>query len=196
MAHVITLADSVYEMLKNHCLNVEKDMTVDELLMEMMDYPEIPIHFPYHHFIMPAALLTLAAREDNIPKDELEAMLDDAIARAKNVLGGFCGEYGACGAGVGTGIFMSVYTGTDALSEESWSWTINTTSKALQCIATCDGPRCCKRTAFLAVKGAIPYINEKLDLNLKLNENIICKYYEKNEECLKENCPYYEKKDK
>lgn len=194
MAHVIQLEESVFIMLKEHCLQVFDagvEKTVDELMIEMMDYPEIPIHYPYHHFIIPAALLTLAAMEEKLSKEELEEMLEQAKERSKNVLGGFCGNYGACGAGVGAGIFLSIYTDTSPMSGKSWQWANELTGICLQAISKVPGPRCCKRTGFLSVTAAIPYINEKLELHLKVNEKIVCKYHEKNQECKKEACPYY-----
>ncbi len=193
MAYANQLEDRVFILLKEHCLKIRKAMPVDELMIEMMDYPDIPIHYPYHHFIMPAALLTLAAIEEKVPENELAEMLDQAIERAKNVLGGFCGNYGACGAGIGAGIFLSIYTDTSPMSGKSWQWANELTGICLQALSKVSGPRCCKRTAFLAVAAAVPYINEKLELNMKVNQDIICKYYEKNKECKRVTCPYFPK---
>lgn len=195
MAHVIELKDEVYEMLMQHCLkrlSEGREMSVDKLMEEMMDYPEIPMHFPYHHFIMPAALLTLASIEEQVKEEELADMLEIAITRSKNVLGGFCGNYGTCGAAVGAGIFLSVYTDTSPLSGTSWQWVNELTGICLQNIATVPGPRCCKRTAYLSLQRAVPYINEKLDLHLHLSDKIVCKYSDRNEQCKKEECPFYE----
>lgn len=192
--HVIELDDKVFDLMKEHCMEVYragKSMSVDELLIQMMDYPQIPMHYPYHHFIMPAALLTLASMEKDVPADVLEEMLNVAKDRAKNVLGGFCGNYGACGAGVGVGIFMSVFTGTSPLSEETWQWTNEVTGIALQKISSIPGPRCCKRTAFLAITETIPYINDKLQTKLYRSDNIVCKYSAKNQQCKFDVCPFY-----
>ena len=78
MAHQIILKDSVLADLRQICLGVYdagQKLTVEELLEKMMDHPEVPIHYPYHHFIMPAALLTLAAMEQSEPREALEEML-------------------------------------------------------------------------------------------------------------------------
>lgn len=192
--HSIELKDEVYLTLKKDCMEVfaeKKQMTVDLLMQKMMDEPEIPLHYPYHHFIMPAALLTLAAIEADLSQEQLSAMLECALVRSKNVLGGFCGHYGTCGAAVGTGIFMSVYTDTTPLSDTSWQWANEVTGRSLMNIATVPGPRCCKRTAYLALLGAVPYINEKLGLHLSLSDKIICKYSSRNDTCKKEECPFY-----
>ena len=190
----IELKEEVYQMLKEHCLEVhaaKRSLTVDELLVEMMRHPEIPMHYPYHHFIMPAALLTLAAIEEDESPEALAEMLDTALARAKNVLGGFCGNYGACGAGVGAGIFLSVYTDTSPHSEESWQWVNELTGLCLQKISTVPGPRCCKRTSFLSIEESVPYINEKLGLHLRVSDRVVCHFYEKNPDCKKTLFPYF-----
>ena len=71
--------------------------------------------------------------------------------RARNVLPAFCGLYGACGAAVGCGIFMSVYTGTTPLSKDTWSLCNYATAGALSEMAKLGGPRCCKRNTFAAL---------------------------------------------
>lgn len=194
MAHAVELKEDVFEQLKEHCLSVydeQRKMTVDELMIELMDHPEVPMHFPYHHFIIPGALLTLAALEDGSSRVELEDMLNVALSRSKNVLGGFCGNYGACGAGVGAGIFVSIYTDTSPMSEKSWQWANEVTGICLQHISTVPGPRCCKRTGFLSMQAAVDYLNEKLDLHLALNEHIVCKYADRNPDCKRELCPFF-----
>lgn len=194
MTHAIVLNDKVFEELKEHCLAVYDKgsiKTVDELMMELMDNPNVPMHFPYHHFILPGTLLTLAAMEDGSSREELNEMLGTALARSKNVLGGFCGNYGACGAGIGAGIFMSVYTDSSPMAEKSWQLANEITGICLQNISKVPGPRCCKRTGFLSVQAAVGYINEKLELNLRLNEKIICKYFMKNKDCKYSECPFY-----
>ena len=192
--HKIELKSEVFFTLEEHCLQTLKNkntMPVDKLMEQMMDYPEIPMHYPYHHFIMPAALLTLAAIEEGLSEEELSVLLECALARSQNVLGGFCGNYGACGAAIGTGIVLSVYTDTSPMSETSWQWANEVTGLSLQNIASVPGPRCCKRTAFLSLQKAVPYINEKLHLHLTLSEQITCKYFTKNDTCKKEECPFF-----
>ncbi len=194
MAHQIMLKDSVFEDLREICLGVYDKggkITVEELLERMMDHPEVPIHYPYHHFIMPAALLTLAAMEQGETREALAEMLDTAKARSLQVPGGFCGNCGACGAGVGAGIFMSVYTQTTPVSGMTWQWCNELTGLCLQKIASVAGPRCCKRTSFLSVEASLPYINEKLGLHLQKSPVVTCKYYERNKECRHGECPYY-----
>ena len=199
MAYQIILKDSVLEDLRQICLGVYdagQKLTVEELLEKMMDHPEVPIHYPYHHFIMPAALLTLAAMEQSESREALEEMLDTAKVRSMQVPGGVCGIFGTCGAGVGAGIFMSVWTQTTPVSGKTWQWCNELTGRCLQKIASVEGPRCCKRTSYLSVSESVPYINEKLGLHLQNSPRVVCKYYEKNKECRHGECPYYPLNDK
>ena len=100
---------------------------------------------------------------------------------------------GNCGSSVGAGIFMSVYTSASPLSVENWKWANELTGRCLIRVSSYGGPRCCKRTCYLSLMEAVPYINEKLDLNIKFNEALICKYSDQNKECLKINCPFFER---
>ena len=90
------------------------------LLEELMDIPGLPMHCPPHHFLIPALLLVLTGRAQGIPEAQFEEDLLEIEERAKEVPGGACGFYGNCGAAVGIGLFLSVYTGTDPHSEEHW----------------------------------------------------------------------------
>lgn len=188
------MKDEVFAELRKVCRQIFEDgkkMKAEEALMELMNAEEILMHCPYHHFIMPAALLTLAALEKEKTWEELSQWLDTAEERAKTVPPGFCGNCGACGAGIGIGIFISVYTGGSPLATENWQWANEGTGKALLAIAQYPGPRCCKRTSFLAAKEGVPYINEKCGLHLEISDDIRCGYHMKNAQCLEEACPFY-----
>ena len=190
------LREEVFERLKDECVKALKTRSVsraDEMINILMDTEGVIIHCPYHHFIVPAVLLTMAALEKYKKEDELRAWLDLAEARAKDVPGGVCGNMGNCGSSVGAGIFMSVYTNASPLSVQNWQWANELTGHCLLRIASYGGPRCCKRTCYLALMEAIPFINDKLGLNLKFNDAITCKYSAQNNECLKYNCPFFEK---
>jgi hypothetical protein len=106
-------------------------------------------------------------------------------------LGGFCGFYGACGAGVGTGIFLSLILKTTPLSGLEWQLCNQITSDSLRVIAESGGPRCCKRDSFLALQTAVVFLKEKLDIILPMREVIQCEFSDKNKECLKTACTYY-----
>lgn len=194
MAHTTSLDPAIYTRIRQYCtetLKEGKTPAADELLTELMDLDGIPIHYPYHHFIMPAALLTLASIEEHVSPEALDEMLVQAQERAMQVPGGACGNFGSCGNAVGAGIFLSIYTDTTPLSAQSWQWVNEITGRCLLAIAQVPGPRCCKRTGYLSLQASVPYVNEKLGLHIRLSDKIVCHFHEKNAECKKELCPFY-----
>lgn len=172
-------------------LEEEGERTIWEWAMECMDMEGLPMHCPQHHYLFPAILLTACSKAEKKNWEELSGMLKEAEKRAKKVLGGFCGYYGSCGAGVGVGIFLSVYTGTTPLSDKTWQWVNEATGRSLLRIASTEGPRCCKRNGFLAFEEACEIIRERLSIGLKKPETVKCHYFKENKECKHGKCPYF-----
>lgn len=190
------MKDEIFAELKKLCSEMYENrgpLSCEKALMKLMDLEGIPMHCPYHHFIMPAALLTVVAVQENRSREELMSWLETAEERAKTVPPGFCGNCGACGAAIGIGMFISIYTEGSPLSVENWQWANEGTGRCLLAIAAYPGPRCCKRTTFLAARAGIPYINEKCGLHLVISDDIRCEYHDKNAQCLEEKCPFYQK---
>ena len=115
------------------------------LATALMRHPSLRLHGPEHHFLVPAVLLTALANARGRP-DEKPGLLAEARRRADAVPGGACGFQGACGAGVGVGIFASLATGATPLAREAWGAANRATGRALSVIGGLGGPRCCKRT--------------------------------------------------
>lgn len=91
------------------------------------------------------------------------------------------------------GAALSIIDGTGPMSpDDSWGKHMAFTSKALYSLSKVGGPRCCKRDAFLSFQEAIQYVDENYDVKLESNK-IECCFSEKNEQCIKENCPFYKK---
>ena len=193
------MKDEVFTDMRAVCKKIYeegKNLKADEALMKLMNMEGMPMHCPYHHFIMPAALLCIAAIQEGKSWEELDNWLVLTEERAKTVPPGFCGNCGTCGAAVGIGIFISVYTGASPLSVENWQWANEGTGKSLIAISKYPGPRCCKRTSFLAAQEGVPYINEKCGLQMEISDDIKCRYHGKNAQCLEEKCPFYEEDEK
>ena len=161
--------------------------------LKVMEDANFPMHNFAHHYLVPAVLLTAVYVKQNIPEEKFFHDLQAVEARAKNVLPAFCGFYGACGAAVGCGIFMSVWTGTTPLSKDSWSLCNRSTAGALAAMADMGGPRCCKRNTFTALRFMKSYLLRQMSLEIDLPEKIKCEFSRFNKECLESDCPYYEK---
>jgi hypothetical protein len=82
----------------------------------LLHHDRLAMHGPEHHYLVPAVLI--AAWFNMTGVSGKRHALDKAMKRAGMVPGGSCGTHGACGAGMGTGIFISVITGATPLSTE------------------------------------------------------------------------------
>ena len=77
-----------------------------EIIRSMMAQPFCHMHGPEHHVMVGAALLT--AYKNAGGDIELEKALSEMMKRGKSVPGGACGFWGACGAGISSGMFVSI----------------------------------------------------------------------------------------
>ena len=159
-----------------------------EVLEKLMALPFCHMHGPEHHIMVGAALLT--AYRNAGGQIDLEKALREMRARGAQVPGGACGFWGACGAGVSTGMFVSIATAATPLSAESWGLANAMTSRALAAIGSHGGPRCCKRDSFLAVQAAVSFCREHLGVEMECTTPT-CPHSHRNAQCLRENCPFH-----
>ncbi len=158
------------------------------ILGRMMDLPFCHMHGPEHHVMAGAALLT-AYRNAGGDVD-LPAALEEMISRGRSVPGGVCGFWGACGAGISAGIFLSLITKSDPLSEEPFALANRMTSEALARISAVGGPRCCKRDSYLSLQAAVDFVRERFGIEMDRPE-IVCRYFQKNRQCIGKRCPFF-----
>ncbi|MDY6931891.1 MAG: DUF5714 domain-containing protein [Halobacteriota archaeon] len=163
-----------------------------EMALVLLRSPQVRIHGPEHHFLIPAVLLSSYY---NLKEGE-ESSKKDAIAkarkRAEKVPGGFCGSHGNCGAGVGAGIFISLITKATPLSDEGWRLSNLMTSKSLQRIAEAGGPRCCKRDTYISIIEAVDFLKENFGVEMDIKRDSFgCEFSSENKECLRDMCPFF-----
>ena len=162
--------------------------------LAIMKHPAVKMHGPEHHFLVPAVLIAAFYNKAHPGlQEEKRTKIQEARKRAENVKGGFCGFYGACGAGVGTGIFISVVTNSTPLSKAEWRLSNRMTSESLRVIAENGGPRCCKRCTFLAINKAVEFARNELKVALSGEQAVVCDFFNLNKECLKNECIFYKK---
>lgn len=160
---------------------------------ELMDLPEIPMHSPDHHVIVPLALLTAAHMRSDRGRAALESSLSKAAQRAGEIPGGLCGNYGCCGAAIGAGLFASVWQGTSPMSKNGWAAANEMTARCLSAVAGVEGPRCCKRVVCLSVNAAAQAAPELLGLDLGGAQSVTCHHFSRSRECRGEACPFFPK---
>ena len=125
---------------------------------------------------------------------DLKDALLEMQSRGRSVPGGACGFWGACGAGISTGMFISIITKASPLSGKSWGLSNLMTSGALGEIGKIAGPRCCKRDSYLAILAAIDFVDEHFGIKMYKQE-VVCVHSEMNNQCIGSRCPFKEDRD-
>ena len=174
--------DSIFGL----CLS-EKSKDPIEIINKMMAMPFCHMHGPEHHIMVGSALLT--AYKNAGGSIDLMKALSEMKSRGQQVPGGACGFWGACGAGISAGIFISVISGSTPLSGEPWGLSNRMTAKALEAIGAVGGPRCCKRDSFLSILAAVDFVKEHFSIEME-KPKIVCGHSAKNNQCLGARCPF------
>lgn len=179
-----------FTIINRYCTNSK---TINPVLLAttIMKHPKIKMHGPEHHFLVPAVLISAYYNKIGSP-NLIPEKLEKAKERSMKIPGGFCGFCGNCGAGVGTGIFISVVLNSTPVAQNEWRLSNLITAKSLLDIANNGGPRCCKRDTYLSLETAICFVKEELDVELD-SSVIQCEFYTYNKECRKKECLYYPK---
>ena len=133
----------------------------------------------------------LAAYKNSGGALDLEKALSEIYKRGQQVPGGACGFWGACGAGISTGMYISIVTKATPLVKEAWGLSNEMTARALNAIGQNGGPRCCKRDSYLAIMEAVSFTAEKLGIQMGLY-TIKCSRSHMNNQCVQSECKFNE----
>ena len=159
--------------------------------IQIMEYafkfPQIKMHGPEHHFLVPAAIVTALKNNGH---DVSPKYLAEIEARAKQVPGGACGFWGACGAGIGVGIAFSVFFKATPKKRKERGDAIEATSIVLGKIAD-RTEQCCKRESRLAIEAACDILKERYDIAIPCSKGQQCSFGEENVRCNKDACEFY-----
>ena len=157
------------------------------IIEKMMDMPFCHMHGPEHHVMVGCALLT--AYKNAGGDVDLPEALREMTSRGKNVPGGSCGFWGACGAGISSGMFVSIISKSTPLTNEPFALSHKMTARSLERIGDIGGPRCCKRDSFLSILSAVDFVREKFGVEMEKPE-VVCHYSSKNNQCIGKRCPF------
>lgn len=158
-----------------------------QIMDRLMDFEFCHMHGPEHHIMVGSALLT--AYKNAGGELDLETALLEMQSRGKKVPGGSCGFWGACGAGISSGMFLSIITKSTPLSHEAWGLSNQMTSYALQKIGDIGGPRCCKRNSYLAILAAVEFVRNHLGIEME-SGHVRCHRSSGNNQCIGKRCPF------
>lgn len=157
------------------------------IMNRLMSQPFCHMHGPEHHVMVGSALLT--AYKNAGGELDLSEALAEMMNRGKSVPGGACGFWGACGAGISSGMFISIISKSTPLAKEPFALSHKMTSLSLGRIGEIGGPRCCKRDSFLSILAAIEFVEEHFGIKMEKTE-ITCDYSHKNNQCIGNQCPF------
>lgn len=158
-----------------------------EIINKMMRLPFCHMHGPEHHIMVGAALLT--AYKNAGGGIDLKKALTEIKNRGQSVPGGACGFWGACGAGISSGMFVSIISGSTPLAAEPFGLSNRMTAKALEAIGTVGGPRCCKRDSYLSILAAVDFVKEHFGVEMEKPE-VVCNFSSMNNQCIGKRCPF------
>ena len=168
------------------CMNeISKDPIA--IIEKMMTMPFCHMHGPEHHVMVGSALLT--AYKNAGGNINLHSALSEMMNRGKSVPGGACGFWGACGAGISSGMFISIISKSTPLANEPFALSHQMTAKSLGRIGQIGGPRCCKRDSYLSILSAIDFVKEHFGIEMD-KPKIICRYSTQNNQCIGKRCPF------
>jgi len=168
------------------CL-AEESRNPIEIMNRLMSLPFCHMHGPEHHIMVGAALLT--AYKNAGGEIELPSALREIKNRGSQVPGGACGFWGACGAALSAGMFVSIATGSTPLANESFALSHRMSAAAISAIADVGGPRCCKRDSYLSILAAVDFVSENLGVQMEKSAPV-CRFLAKNNQCIGRRCPF------
>jgi len=160
-----------------------------EMADKIMKHPRFKMYGPEHHVLVPAVIIAALKNNGiNKPNGEKVTLFDikEAIRRASKIPGGWCGFYGSCGAGMGSGVTISIFTSANPSTDIPRSIANETTSRSLAKIAD-NLEHCCKRSLKISICETIAILEEKFNIKLAF-EPKKCIFSAKNEKCVKEKC--------
>ncbi|MFX1276208.1 MAG: DUF5714 domain-containing protein [Promethearchaeota archaeon] len=158
----------------------------------LMQHPKFKVYGPEHHVLVPAVIIT-ALKNNGIKKPSGEEIttldLKEAIKRASKIPGGWCGFYGSCGAGMGSGVAMSIFTNATPAKDIPRTLANKMTSRALINIAD-NLEHCCKRSVRISIIQFLKFLNEEFSIDLKYNPKK-CNFSSLNDKCEKSKCLFF-----
>jgi hypothetical protein len=178
------------DLIERYCRGTDSISPLS-MAITLMKSPLVKMHGPEHHFLVPAVLLASFYNRKAAERSVLAEKIEQARKRAEDVKGGFCGFWGACGAAVGAGGFMSLVTGANPLSDSERTLSNMLTAECLRVIAENGGPRCCKRESFWTISTAVEFVKSGFGVVLPLELPDACFFTTLNLECIRERCRFH-----
>ncbi|MFP4005689.1 MAG: DUF5714 domain-containing protein [Candidatus Hadarchaeia archaeon] len=164
------------------------EKVIEELRKRWTASENLPVHGPWHHGLT-AGILINSLRNNGY--DFSEEDVQEALERGLMIPGGTCGFHGACGAGTGLGIAVSIATSSNPFHDESRTKSLRASAKIYNRIADLGGPRCCTLSTYTTLDIADDLFRE-IGYEIPVSEiEGRCKAYRQNGQCHGPECPYF-----
>jgi hypothetical protein len=185
------------EMITDVCRKTKKREAIN-IAYELLMNKWMKLHGTEHHYLVAAVLLTAYKNRGysaNAENWSFVANLSEAKNRTTKIPAGACGYFGCSGEAIACGIFASVVLKATPMSVKERGAANLLTSKALEEIAMFGGPRCSKRDTFTAIFTASRFTDEYWKKPLSEFEGVECMFSDRNQDCIKQLCPFHPKQD-
>jgi hypothetical protein len=157
----------------------------------IMKHHKFNMYGPEHHVLTPAVILT-ALKNNKINKPDGSKITNkdiyEAIRRASKIPGGWCGFYGSCGSGMGSGVAISIFTGATPARDKERTLANKMTSRSLNKIGD-NLEHCCKRSVRISICEALDFLREEFGISLDYSPNK-CIFSDANPKCEKIRCSF------
>ena len=125
------------EVIMEYCLSTsEKNPYV--IADTLLKHPSLNMYGPEHHILVPLVLLAMIKNLNlkNHLGDGLTPLdFQKALQRSSKIPGGWCGFYGSCGAGMGAGVAVSIFTNANPSKAVERTYANKTVANSLNRIA-------------------------------------------------------------
>lgn len=157
--------------------SVSQATTLDSMALAetLLQGPTLPSLGSEHHAIVPASLLTVLRNKGEIHllngsrRVVSSEDVTEGIRRAKQLPSCICASHGACGAGLGVGITISILLDSTCAKDVERTMAMRASNAALSAIANCGGPGCCKQSVRTALLVGIELLKELGNIRLPVS---------------------------
>lgn len=177
------------EITEMICLASTEKETIP-LLEKIRKHSLVPLNGPEHHFIVPG-VITAVYR--NLGGNITDSDIKTAILRGKDVPGGVCGFWGACGATIGAGIAFSAILSSSPLTPEARKIVQEVVSEIAFSISEIEAARCCRRESLSVLLKVEELSDNLLPLKIRAGESDVCNQFRQNRECPGKLCRFFPK---
>lgn len=159
-----------------------------EILIQMRESQDFPMHGPEHHPLVAAAFLIAYHNRHGEPS--WPVILDTLQSAATQLPGGTCGFWGACSAGLAVGMAYCAILDSSPTDGAPRAAAHQAVGQIMARIGQYPAARCCRRECLLALQVACELSTTLLPHPLSTTYREPCAQAADNPECLGPSCPY------